>query len=385
MALVDQIEATPLPYYFCWTEAVFDEHGTSYQLDPASLICVQVEGLTKQSADTILGAAVYDLQDELLDYDPDYDRFFGSCLALPVSELDFILLHRYVQCNFCPKHLSELFPRFPWKDISKKFDLELQDDRRTQIMNDLKTEAGQHSLRIQHLSDFQTTGDQFLLNVIKCSELDETGKLDGTSNNSPTTIIHQELAQLLRDFSIATNEKKTGSTKSDNDEHTPEERDAALKIARTYLASNPNAPNTQIASHVASHKGFDWFQSFHLTRWDEDTFAYKNRKKKRDNEVRENCGTYRQSDDAGNPTCKDNPLDRLVWQEEHKVFFQENGIKENTSDEEFMELLSTDEKLQKKYMAYSRKLKPPKEKMPTITREEIQAMQRDEKRSKEIR
>lgn len=170
LALIDQMEKTPLPHYFCWAEAVFDEDDDcNYRLNPDTLMCVRVDGITESEANMILDASAFALRDELLFRVPYSDRVVGNSWALQVSELDFILLHQYFRHGFCPKHLTELFPWFPWQGISKKFDLELQEHRRIEVMNELKATAERHALRIRHLSGVQTPGDRFLANVIECS------------------------------------------------------------------------------------------------------------------------------------------------------------------------------------------------------------------------
>lgn len=279
-ALIDQIEATPLTYYFCWAEAVIDEDNEEYYLDSDSFACVKVEELTKQQAESILRVAAYELRDEILDYHPDYSGFSGKYVPMAISELDFILLHTYSRDKFFPKHLAVLFPPPRFSPMDSVVNQDIRNDLnnwKKESLRFLSMNSGTHAIRLEKLSSDGSSGDRFLTNVLKCTKSPTFIEADDNNNEQQKHDVRLQKVSGDKEMGVsAATEKRCQNHPR---EYPQEVKDAALKIAKKYLEDHPDSPNTEIAEHVATHKDLEWFQSFHLTKWGKESFGRGNRKK----------------------------------------------------------------------------------------------------------
>lgn len=170
LALVERLEATPLPHYFCWVAVYYEYDDTSYQLDPNTLICIRADGITRQQAAVILESAAYEFREELLSYDPDNDSYSGRFVTLTLSVLDFTLLHQYASDNFRPKHLTELFSTCPVSSSDCQFDREAWEYWKKRSIDNLNEQSEIHTIRLRTLSPKREFGDVFLSNVKKCTD-----------------------------------------------------------------------------------------------------------------------------------------------------------------------------------------------------------------------
>lgn len=209
-AIVDQIEATPMSHYFCWAEAEFDENNDMlYRLNPESMICVKVNGISERRAEMILNAAAFEFRDNLLSYNPDDNSICGRYCVLNVSCLDFVLLHRYVHSRSFPNPLVDLFPASPPLLRNHDIPFDALEYWKNRSLQDLEEKSEIHAMRLQRLGASHALGDRFLTHVMSCVSEPQTGLVeygDFNSSNAHTQPVfniknyHTEIGRIGNDF-----------------------------------------------------------------------------------------------------------------------------------------------------------------------------------------